>query len=1237
MDLTLPAGPIVVGNHAHVGQYPADALMDELRIVDHPLFADAKTIPVPTNELSDTVVGEAYAAGGPATAHRPERRRVFSYRVATPPTIDGRLDDACWQRLPAASGFTTNDSHHRLVPEQTDVQVCHDGTTLYLGITCHEDALDRLRAQAAGPGRDGRVFGDDAVEVFLSGNAASGLPYVQIGVNSKNVGYDQACAQPGRGEERPRSTWRSATSKQAGALCVELAIPFAEVPGAAKPPPVGDAWRWNVCRDRYVGGLQYSSLSFVVCGFHSPSEFGDLLFAGEPATPRVAEEARWNPAYLEHVQGEVTRLADEVKRELDLARSVSDEDVRRAGLDALLGEVRQAASTLAAFAGGQQEHTVTEWSAELLACKRRRAQLEEFAYRLAGLGPTGPLQPPADLPAGLTKRGEHWFLASPQLVAAVSARTGAIAGLWERPATRRLVTASYDLYHVETRSAERRSDERLDQVTREEAKGEELVLDCTNPDLPGVALRKTYRLQAIGREPRGLARELHVTGSPTEPTLLTVTSNTLFDAAFRKDAWYDRLKVIGTAGDPRSVIPAAEITAPLVQRGWFNSSEGRAQFALMHPALRLGLGQYLLKEKGRWTFPQALGQSTWTPFGWQMGSGGTFVTEKPYTAETRYHLFRGDRLTFHQEYWTLPEYAALRREWTPHPAMPRIRSAGAGFMLMNILGWDQPGPRGYVEAIAGTWSKLARPNEILVSMSGPQDNRWGTFPAGDDAEFLEYDPANTRVVSRVKAPDVRRAFALLHQHFPQYRMGLYTFIMDISSHSPAFQQHPEWLLRGRDGQPVAGYYGPGYWLANWRPEFVEHLLRSLLQQVDYLGEDFLYLDFGVGVLLADWGRGQVVGFDVYLDFLKRLQAELARRGKFLWLNASTGGPFYDLGYWEGAAQPQVPWRATADELLLRKVYTPPGAPSVPIYWLGGDQFAREGRRNEQRYANLVLGLGFPVTGCWLDPYAEHFPAPGGGCEWASVVRYQAALGAATVEYYNAEWVDIGLEPAWWRNLETPYEAYTLKLGDAYFLNVISHRQETADAAFTVDPARMGFDAQRRTFLWQHSVRDPNTFPKKVPLAENWDRMFSRVACRSVPPGADQKRVVLSQCRPDLVEVTVLTQVPAVFLAVAGVPTQTRSPAVLDCRIGGRVDEAARRSVLRVEASDSAEVAAWWPEAWGVPSVTARGGAGEPVRPGARPVGALRGASGWGERFVRFELPKGAWFVELSGPPAAPAR
>jgi hypothetical protein len=554
--------------------------------------------------------------------------------------------------------------------------------------------------------------------------------------------------------------------------------------------------------------------------------------------------------------------------------------------------------------------------------------------------------------------------------------------------------------------------------------------------------------------------------------------------------------------------------------------------------------------------------------------------------------------------------------------MRHIRSAGAGFDLMALNAWEQPGPRAYIEATAGTWAALCRPGEVAISLGGPQDNRWGTHPASDSEEFLQYDSANAAVAYRVKASEARAAFARLHKQFPHHRMGLYVFIMDISSQSPLFKQHPEWLLRDRQGQPTSGYYGPGYWMANWSPEFVNYLIASLLKQVDYLDEDFLYLDFSAGVLLPDWGRGEVVGFDVYFDFLKRLQAELARRDKFLWLNAFTGQPFYDVGYWEGACVAQVPWRATADELLLRKLYTQPGAPTVPIYWLGGDMFARENRANEQRYINLVLGLGFPATGCWLDPYEKHFPAKSGGADWASVVRYQVALGAATLEYYNSEWAEIGLAPAWWRDLETPYEAYTLKLDDAYLLNVTSHAKEAGDATFALDPARMGFDPARRTFLWQHSVRDPATFPKKVPLADDWNRMFTRITCRSVAPGGILKSVTVQTCRPELVEVTALTQVPAVLTSVAGQPTQTRLPSTLGCRITGRLDEAARRCRLQITAAEPVELAAWWPRAWGQPAVSARDGE-RAIAPAATP------AEDWQEPFVRFALPKGSWQVELS--------
>jgi len=85
-----------------------------------------------------------------------------------PPTLDGALDDACWQ----TAGAIREMEDFMRVPGtevQTTIMVCADADALYFGFDCREPATDALLAETAE--RDGPAWQDDSVELFLTRTA----------------------------------------------------------------------------------------------------------------------------------------------------------------------------------------------------------------------------------------------------------------------------------------------------------------------------------------------------------------------------------------------------------------------------------------------------------------------------------------------------------------------------------------------------------------------------------------------------------------------------------------------------------------------------------------------------------------------------------------------------------------------------------------------------------------------------------------------------------------------------------------------------------------------------------------------------------------------------------------------------------------------------------------------------------------------------------------------------------
>ncbi len=197
--------------------------------------------------------------------------------VATPPTIDGKLDEPLWQELPPAPFVTCRDAEKPVIP--TSVRVAFDDQFLYVAYHCIEKGQETQL-----PGRperdDTRLFKADAVELFLQ-PGGRGTPYFQIAMNAAGGIFDQKCATP-----KQRVAWDAEGARVAGDVrfddwSLEAAIPFADL-GIATPE-VGSEWRANFCRNE-LPGREVTAWSRTGGGFHVTGRFGLLKFVSDAPT-----------------------------------------------------------------------------------------------------------------------------------------------------------------------------------------------------------------------------------------------------------------------------------------------------------------------------------------------------------------------------------------------------------------------------------------------------------------------------------------------------------------------------------------------------------------------------------------------------------------------------------------------------------------------------------------------------------------------------------------------------------------------------------------------------------------------------------------------------------------------------------------------------------------------------------------------------------------------------------------
>jgi len=194
-------------------------------------------------------------------------------RTEQAPVLDGKLDDAVWQRASLVSGFTLLGTD-KLVSPQTSFRLLWDDKYLYLAVKCDEPQMDKTsriryaRDEAA-------VFGRASIEYFVDPNHTHDL-YYQLAFNVAGSLYDG---------ERFVASWNSDAEVKTHLgeefWSAEVAVPWG--PLKAEPKP-GKVVGFNVSRNHNGNKDQvtYATWAQLQGGFHDPERFAHLVLSGTP-------------------------------------------------------------------------------------------------------------------------------------------------------------------------------------------------------------------------------------------------------------------------------------------------------------------------------------------------------------------------------------------------------------------------------------------------------------------------------------------------------------------------------------------------------------------------------------------------------------------------------------------------------------------------------------------------------------------------------------------------------------------------------------------------------------------------------------------------------------------------------------------------------------------------------------------------------------------------------------------
>lgn len=122
---------------------------------------------------------------------------VRAYRIDTPPTIDGLVNDPIWVEMQPATGFVQQEPNNgEPSTEQTEVRVAFDDDNLYLGVICLDSQPEHIVVTQNR--RDASLENTDSVEILLDtfNDKQNGVVF---GTSPTGIEYDAQVSKAGQG------------------------------------------------------------------------------------------------------------------------------------------------------------------------------------------------------------------------------------------------------------------------------------------------------------------------------------------------------------------------------------------------------------------------------------------------------------------------------------------------------------------------------------------------------------------------------------------------------------------------------------------------------------------------------------------------------------------------------------------------------------------------------------------------------------------------------------------------------------------------------------------------------------------------------------------------------------------------------------------------------------------------------------------------------------------------------
>ena len=212
--------------------------------------------------------------------------------VTSPPTIDGRLDEAAWSRASPPIVLQFLWESQTGAKQKTAARLLWDSHALYVGFDAEDADVNARFLQ-----RDDPTYRDDAVEIFINPDPTQEVVYYGFEMNARGVLYDYLNYNSRTLFKRFDATGVAIASAVRGTLnapedidngwSLEVAIPWVNFEELSRRPPVaGTVWKANVNRWDGVEPKRRMSIwsdpQNTTSWPHVPSRFGEIVFREQP-------------------------------------------------------------------------------------------------------------------------------------------------------------------------------------------------------------------------------------------------------------------------------------------------------------------------------------------------------------------------------------------------------------------------------------------------------------------------------------------------------------------------------------------------------------------------------------------------------------------------------------------------------------------------------------------------------------------------------------------------------------------------------------------------------------------------------------------------------------------------------------------------------------------------------------------------------------------------------------------